>query len=104
MSLKEQLLNIVNKNLEEISLDKLFDSVSMNFILDKGGLMTALESCVYRDLLTKHKRNEELISYLSLLRDETQNPSQFTLLYIIYRLQRYVEGKPESIDELGIYI
>ena len=103
-NLKEQLLNLVNEQLDNIQLDKIFDAVNMNLILDKGSLIIALESCYYRDLITKHKRNDELLGYLSLLRDETAKPSQFTLLYIIYRLQRIIENKAESIEDFNLYI
>ena len=99
--MKEQLLNILDEYLEKINLDLLFDSVYLNGILDISMLISAIEAVYYKKLILRGENNSELLSYLSLLRCTEEKPSMFSYLFIIYRLDKLMKGKPDSNDNLN---
>jgi hypothetical protein len=104
MSLKERLLNLIQTSINDINLDLIYDNLEINSLVDKSSLIVLAECIYYRTLLTTHRKNEEMLGYLSLLRDKDADISMFTYLYIIYRLEKFRDNKNESIDELNIYM
>lgn len=89
IDIEREFLNHIEDKINNIDINKLFDGVRLNGLIDISSLITLVESIYYRELIVNREQNHKLLNFLEILKGENSDKiSELTYLYMIYSCQK----------------
>jgi hypothetical protein len=96
--MERELLQHIQNKINEIDVNKLFDGVRLNGLIDISSLIILVESLYYSNLINNKEANCQLLNFLEMLKGEnSDNISELSYLFMIYMCDKIMKQSQNNM-------